>query len=85
MYFTGRDLRRRVEPGAITLTVAQSAGDPGSSGTPPPAAVISFPFTHPTVVNVTLGMRTPEQVRPDGEFYCGHRPAPGRYGHAVRS
>jgi beta-glucosidase len=27
--FTGRDLRRRVEPGGITLTVAQSAGDPG--------------------------------------------------------
>ncbi|MDX3458315.1 glycoside hydrolase family 3 N-terminal domain-containing protein [Streptomyces sp. ME02-8801-2C] len=29
--FTGRDLRRRVEPGDITLTVAQSAGDPGTS------------------------------------------------------
>jgi beta-glucosidase-like glycosyl hydrolase len=29
--FTGRDLRRRVEPGHILLTVAQSAGDPGSS------------------------------------------------------
>jgi beta-glucosidase len=28
--FTGRDLRRRVEPGWIVLTVAQSAGDPGS-------------------------------------------------------
>ncbi|WSP87106.1 glycoside hydrolase family 3 C-terminal domain-containing protein [Streptomyces sp. NBC_01235] len=27
--FTGRDLRRRVEPGGITLTVARSAGDPG--------------------------------------------------------
>ncbi|MFI5475457.1 glycoside hydrolase family 3 N-terminal domain-containing protein [Streptomyces cacaoi] len=29
--FTGRDLRRRVEPGGITFTVAQSAGDPGVS------------------------------------------------------
>ncbi|MCO6008067.1 glycoside hydrolase family 3 C-terminal domain-containing protein [Actinoallomurus purpureus] len=29
--FTGRDLRRRVEPGQIILTIAQSAGDPGSS------------------------------------------------------
>jgi hypothetical protein len=29
--FTGRDLRRRVEPGEIVLTVARSAGDPGSS------------------------------------------------------
>ncbi|MFI5792939.1 glycoside hydrolase family 3 N-terminal domain-containing protein [Streptomyces sp. NPDC051677] len=28
--FTGTDLRRRVEPGGITLTVARSAGDPGS-------------------------------------------------------
>ncbi len=29
--FTGRDLRRRVEPGRITLTVAQSAADPGTA------------------------------------------------------
>ena len=27
--FTGRDLQRRVEPGRITVTVAQSAADPG--------------------------------------------------------
>ncbi len=29
--FTGRDLRRRVEPGRIVLTVAQNAADPGRS------------------------------------------------------
>ena len=29
--FTGQDLRRRVEPGRITLAVAQSAADPGAS------------------------------------------------------
>ena len=29
--FTGRDLRRRVEPGRIVLTVAQSAADPGAT------------------------------------------------------
>jgi beta-xylosidase len=29
--FTGRDLRKRVEPGHITLAVAQSAGDTGAS------------------------------------------------------
>jgi beta-xylosidase len=29
--FTGRDLRRRVEPGDIVLTVAQNAADPGLS------------------------------------------------------
>lgn len=28
--FTGADMRRRVEPGAVVLTVTQSAGDPGS-------------------------------------------------------
>ena len=28
--FTGRDLRRRVEPGMVVLTVAQSADDPGA-------------------------------------------------------
>lgn len=29
--FTGRDLRRRVEPGRVVFTVAQSAGDPGGA------------------------------------------------------
>ncbi|MFI8528884.1 aldo/keto reductase [Streptomyces aquilus] len=32
-------------------------------GTTLPAAAIAFPFAHPAVVNVTLGMRTAEQVR----------------------
>ncbi len=31
--FTGRDLRRRVEPGEIVFTVAQSAADPGAAVT----------------------------------------------------
>ncbi|MFJ8114245.1 aldo/keto reductase [Streptomyces sp. NPDC096132] len=31
-------------------------------GTSLPAAAIAFPHTHPSIVNVTLGMRTPEQV-----------------------
>jgi D-threo-aldose 1-dehydrogenase len=31
-------------------------------GTTLPAAAIAFPFTHPAVANVTLGMRTREQV-----------------------
>jgi hypothetical protein len=29
--FTGRDLARRVEPGRVVFTVAQSAADPGRS------------------------------------------------------
>ncbi|MET9912875.1 aldo/keto reductase [Streptomyces sp. NPDC006476] len=32
-------------------------------GTTLPAAAIAFPHTHPAVVNVTLGMRTADQVR----------------------
>ena len=38
-------------------------------GTTLPAAAIAFPFTHPAVVNVTLGMRTPAQVGRNAELY----------------
>ncbi|WP_411120163.1 aldo/keto reductase [Streptomyces sp. 058-1L] len=31
-------------------------------GTTLPAAAAAFPFTHPRIINVTLGMRNPEQV-----------------------
>jgi D-threo-aldose 1-dehydrogenase len=31
-------------------------------GTTLPAAVITVPYTHPSIINGTLGMRTPEQV-----------------------
>ncbi|MFC0842514.1 aldo/keto reductase [Streptomyces noboritoensis] len=31
-------------------------------GTTLPAAAIAFPYTHPSIINVTLGMRNPEQV-----------------------
>jgi D-threo-aldose 1-dehydrogenase len=27
-----------------------------------PAAAIAFPYTHPRIINVTLGMRTPEKA-----------------------
>jgi D-threo-aldose 1-dehydrogenase len=43
-------------------------------GTTLPAAAIAFPFTHPTVVNVTLGMRNPEQVRRNTQLH--QRPIP---------
>jgi D-threo-aldose 1-dehydrogenase len=33
-----------------------------SHGTTLPAAAVAFPFTHPAVVNVTLGMRSADQV-----------------------
>ncbi|MEV4560693.1 aldo/keto reductase [Kitasatospora sp. NPDC049285] len=38
-------------------------------GTTLPAAAIAFPYTHPAVVNVTLGMRSPEQVARNAELY----------------
>lgn len=43
-------------------------------GTTLPAAAIAFPFTHPAVVNVTLGMRTPEQVGRNIDLYGGQVP-----------
>ncbi|MFF7281251.1 aldo/keto reductase [Streptomyces griseorubiginosus] len=39
-------------------------------GTTLPAAAIAFPFAHPAVVNVTLGMRTAEQVRRNVELHA---------------
>ncbi|ACU73808.1 aldo/keto reductase [Catenulispora acidiphila DSM 44928] len=38
-------------------------------GTTLPAAAIAFPFTHPAVVNVTLGMRTSRQVARNIELH----------------
>jgi D-threo-aldose 1-dehydrogenase len=35
-----------------------------------PAAAIAFPFTHPVVVNVTLGMRTREQVERNARLHA---------------
>src|SRR3954454_3191108 len=38
-------------------------------GTSLPAAAIAFPYTHPSVVNVTLGMRNPDQLRRNVELH----------------
>ncbi|MGK3940010.1 aldo/keto reductase [Streptomyces caeruleatus] len=38
-------------------------------GTTLPAAAIAFPLTHPRVVNVTLGMRTAEQVTRNAQLH----------------
>ncbi|MDX3311004.1 aldo/keto reductase [Streptomyces sp. NPDC054884] len=43
-------------------------------GTTLPAAAIAFPHTHPAVVNVTLGMRTPGQVARNAELHRRHVP-----------
>jgi aryl-alcohol dehydrogenase-like predicted oxidoreductase len=39
-------------------------------GTTLPAAAIAFPFTHPAVVNVTLGMRSREQVERNARLHA---------------
>ncbi|WP_328752891.1 aldo/keto reductase [Streptomyces sp. NBC_00285] len=38
-------------------------------GTTLPAAAIAFPLTHPSTVNVTLGMRNPDQVTRNAELH----------------
>ncbi|MGW3109297.1 aldo/keto reductase [Streptomyces sp. NPDC001100] len=43
-------------------------------GTTLPAAAIAFPRTHPAVINVTLGMRTAEQVRRNVELHARRVP-----------
>ncbi|MFJ9241126.1 aldo/keto reductase [Streptomyces sp. NPDC101776] len=43
-------------------------------GTTLPAAAIDFPFTHPATINVTLGMRSPEQVARNVELHSRHTP-----------
>ncbi|MFJ8110995.1 aldo/keto reductase [Streptomyces sp. NPDC096132] len=41
-------------------------------GTSLPAAALAFPFTHPTIINVTLGMRNPDQVVRNVELHGRH-------------
>ncbi|SDG36092.1 aldo/keto reductase [Streptomyces griseoaurantiacus] len=43
-------------------------------GTSLPAAAIAFPYTHPSVVNVTLGVRTADHVRRNVELHRGTVP-----------
>jgi D-threo-aldose 1-dehydrogenase len=38
-------------------------------GTTLPAAAMAFPFTHPSIINVTLGMRNAEQVARNVELH----------------
>ncbi|MEV8100127.1 aldo/keto reductase [Kitasatospora sp. NPDC085879] len=52
-------------------------------GTTLPAAAIAFPYTHPCVVNVTLGMRTAEQVERNAELH--RRPVPAALWERLRA
>ncbi|MCL8016238.1 aldo/keto reductase [Streptomyces sp. AS02] len=49
-------------PPALVARARAIAEICAAHGTSLPAAAIAFPYTHPSIINVTLGMRTPEQV-----------------------
>jgi D-threo-aldose 1-dehydrogenase len=52
----------RDAPPALVERAAAIAEVCAAHGTTLPAAAVAFPYSHPCVVNVTLGMRTPAQV-----------------------
>ena len=52
-------------------------------GTTLPAAAIAFPLTHSAVVNVTVGMRSADQVARNVELYA--KPVPGELWAALRA
>ncbi|MER5182265.1 aldo/keto reductase [Streptomyces sp. NPDC002896] len=49
-------------PPALVARARAIAEVCAAHGTTLPAAAIAFPYTHPSIINVTLGMRNPEQV-----------------------
>ncbi|MER5900001.1 aldo/keto reductase [Streptomyces mirabilis] len=56
---------------ARALAIAQVCA---THGTTLPAAAMAFPYTHPSIINVTLGMRTAEQVGRNVELHDQHIP-----------
>jgi D-threo-aldose 1-dehydrogenase len=52
-------------------------------GTTLPAAALAFPFTHPAVVNVTVGMRTAAEVHRNADLL--RRPVPAGLWAALRT
>ncbi|MEU1181517.1 aldo/keto reductase [Streptomyces sp. NPDC005820] len=56
-------------PPALVARARAMADVCAAHGTSLPAAAIAFPHTHPAIINVTLGMRNPEQVRRNVELH----------------
>ena len=77
--------RPRAEPGAtfnyedappVLIARANQIADVcAQHGTSLPAAAIAFPLAHPCVVNVTLGMRSADQVQQNVDLYDAQVPA----------
>ncbi|WP_329343432.1 aldo/keto reductase [Streptomyces sp. NBC_00663] len=61
-------------PPALVARALAIAEICAAHGTTLPAAAIAFPQTHPTIINVTLGMRTAEQVVRNVELHQQHIP-----------
>ncbi|MFJ9907429.1 aldo/keto reductase [Streptomyces sp. NPDC101152] len=61
-------------PPALVARAQAIADVCAAHGTTLPAAAIAFPYTHPGIINVTLGMRTSEQVRRNAELHDQHVP-----------
>lgn len=59
----------RDAPPALVSRARAIAEVCAAHGTTLPAAAIAFPYTHPSIINVTLGMRTPEQVGRNVELH----------------
>ncbi|WP_405854358.1 aldo/keto reductase [Streptomyces sp. NBC_01515] len=62
-------------PPELVARALAIAGTCEAHGTTLPAAAIAFPFTHPSVVNVTLGMRSPVEVTRNAELHGSTVPA----------
>ena len=56
-------------PSALVARARTIADVCEAHGTTLPAAAIAFPHTHPSIINVTLGMRTAEQVGRNVELH----------------
>ncbi|MDX2550353.1 aldo/keto reductase [Streptomyces stelliscabiei] len=59
----------RAAPAALVDRARAIAEVCAAHGTALPVAAIAFPLTHPTIINVTLGMRTAEQVGRNVELH----------------
>jgi len=61
-------------PSALVTRARAIAEVCARHGTTLPAAAVAFPYSHPSVINVTLGMRTAQQVARNVELHRQHIP-----------
>ncbi|PBC70387.1 D-threo-aldose 1-dehydrogenase [Streptomyces sp. TLI_235] len=64
----------REAPPAVVARALAIAEVCAAHGTTLPAAAVAFPYSHPSIINVTLGMRTAEQVGRNVDLHRQHIP-----------